>query len=556
MKIQLPPRSNGQPLTLDGECRQVIIIGANGSGKTRFARQMAADLGDRAFHLSALRALFVPTVADSRRGSIDSIYETMLAGQTMMRSDARGELNRLVALLLHEEMLNLLSYKTERQMGHDTRLKATRLDRLIHLWHRIFPDSKMLLESGHLNISRLDTPSSQGDGVDSHSFSMSRLSDGEKAVMYYVGATLFAPPSSVIFVDNPGLFLHPSTMRTVWDSIEEMRPDCTFVYITHDLDFASTRGSSRVVWVQSFDAPAGSWKYDILPRQEGISEEVYMAIVGARKPVLFIEGDGKNSIDAKLYPLIFREYTVKSLGSCNKVIEAVRTFNDLSSFHSLDSHGIVDRDRRDDHEVAYLRGRRILVPEVAEIENLLMLEEVVRAVADYNHVGEDQAFAKVKRGIIKIFAHDLRAQALLHTRHRVKMTVSYRIDGRFNNINGLEEHMTDLIKEINPRGIYEGFCREFRRYTTEGDYASILRVYNQKSMIPDSNVGNIVGLKRQDKNTYINAILNILKTETPQAERIRRAVSLCLGINTIGNVAKIETTEARQEPPKTGRRKR
>ena len=84
--------------------------------------------------------------------------------------------------------------------------------------------------------------------------------------------------------------------------------------------------------------------------------------MGSRKPVLFIEGDGIHSIDARLYPLLFKDYSVKSLGSCNKVIEATRTFNDLTGF---DSRGIVDRDRRDDKEVAYLRGKRIMVPEVA-----------------------------------------------------------------------------------------------------------------------------------------------------------------------------------------------
>ena len=42
-----------------------------------------------------------------------------------------------------------------------------------------------------------------------------------------------------------------------------------------------------------------------------------------------------------------------------------------------------DRDRRDEKEVEYLRGKNIFVPEVAEIENILMLEPVVKAVARF-----------------------------------------------------------------------------------------------------------------------------------------------------------------------------
>lgn len=63
--------------------------------------------------------------------------------------------------------------------------------------------------------------------------------------------------------------------------------------------------------------------------------------------------------------------------------------------------------------------------------------------------------------------------------------MEYRIDGRFPNINKLEEHMVNLVNEINPRAMYENFCKEFHRYVVNGDYQSVLRVYNQKSMLPD-----------------------------------------------------------------------
>ena len=59
MEINLPPRVSGEPLTIDTEnSRQIIIIGANGSGKTRFASRLAADMGERSFRISALKALY------------------------------------------------------------------------------------------------------------------------------------------------------------------------------------------------------------------------------------------------------------------------------------------------------------------------------------------------------------------------------------------------------------------------------------------------------------------------------------------------------------------
>ena len=237
-----------------------------------------------------------------------------------------------------------------------------------------------------------------------------------------------------------------------------------------------------------------------------------------------------NSIDSKLYPLIFKEYTVKSLGGCDKVIESTRTFNSLRDFHNLDAFGIVDRDRRDAGEVEYLRRRKVFVPNVAEIENIFMIEEVVRTVASHFHKNEDAAFAHVKKAIMRLFEVDLRQQALQHTRHKVKKTVEHRIDGKFANINKLEEHINDLCQSINPRGLYEEYCRNFRSYIQKGDYASVLMVYNRKTMLSESHVARACGLRRDDKDVYIRAILNILKEDRGDAQRIRKAVLGVFGL--------------------------
>lgn len=521
MEILLPPKRNGNPDIIMGRTRQVIIIGANGAGKTRFTERLIHDLNGRAFKLSALDALYDSRQLDTLPGSIDKLFQEAITVSSFIRNDIQSEFERLMALLIHEEVLNLIAYKVKSAMTTSTRLEATRLDKVIELWQEIFPDNRILLEGGKLLFSRT---------IDPEKYSSVKLSAGEKAVLYYIGSALFAMENAVIFVDNPGIFLHPSIMNTVWDRIEELRPDCTFIYTTHDLDFASSRTNNLVVWVRSYDAQTVTWDYDVLPPHSGLSDDIYLAIIGARKPVLFIEGDETHSIDSKLYPLIFTEYTVKSLGSCNKVIEATRTFNDLNTFHHLNSHGIVDRDRRDAKEVEYLRKKKIFVPDVAEIENILMLEEVIRTVAHRQGRDEQQAFSAVKSAIISQFKQDVRQQAMLHTRHKVKRIFEHRVDGKFTNINSLEDHITDLVAEINPRGTYEAFCREFHSYVESGAYQSILRVYNQKSMINTSNVANLCGVNG-GKDGYIKVILKILKGNGKDATRIRRAIIRCFGIS-------------------------
>ena len=62
----------------------------------------------------------------------------------------------------------------------------------------------------------------------------------------------------------------------------------------------------------------------------------------------------------------------------------------------LESMGIVDRDRRTEGEIEYLRGQHIFVPNVAEVENLLMLEPVIKTVAKRLMKDEENVFEQVK----------------------------------------------------------------------------------------------------------------------------------------------------------------
>lgn len=513
--LTLAPRPNGlKPEQIDAHTAHLIIIGANGAGKTRFA-SFVADHDAKAYRISALQALYNQAYHDSDPAGIDAAYNESVTA-THIAANATTQFERLMALMLQREMTTLLS----RKLSGINNSTPSQLDRLINLWQEIFPGNKILVEAGKLLAMR----SRDNDAYSSH-----LLSAGERAVLYIIGAVLNAPAKSDIFIDAPEMFLHPSLAQNLWNRMEIERPDCRFIYVTHSLDFATSRLRAPIVWVRSYDPESQTWDYSLLPPDSGITEPVYSAILGERKPVLFVEGDSTHSIDSRLYPLIFPEYNVRPLGSCNKVIEATRTFNDLAAMHHMDSYGIVDRDRRDDGEVDYLRTKKIMVPDVAEIENILLLPEVLHAVAIFTDKSPDRVINHVKKAVISMFATDLRQQALLHTRHMVKRIVERRIDARFPDIDTLEQHLRELPSIINARSYYKKLCREFNEYIATGNYRAILRVYNQKSILPGSNVAGLCGLR--DKDHYIQTILHILSHNRPQAAQIRKAIKFCLGFN-------------------------
>lgn len=511
--LMLPPKTDGsQPLPLP-EARQLILVGASGAGKTRFMRHLVNAFGNRAYVLSALGA-----VADTGgESSVDRLYREH--GRIWLPQDDHAtELDRLGALLFQDEFEYLLSVKSASIIdSKPVKLKPTKLDRIVKLWQQIFPDNVIQREKGRFLFA---TPGGK------NLISASSLSSSEKAVLYYMTAVMYAPRQGVIFVDDPSLFVNPALLHPLWNAVEGLRPDCTFVYNTSDTYFLNSRTEGCCIWIKSHDVQSMAWDYEILG-SDSLPDELVTGLIGNRRPVLFIEGDATHSIDIKLYPLLFPGHTVRPLGSCNKVIEATRSFGDMSGMHHLDSYGIVDRDRRTEQEVGYLRRKNVMVPDVAEIENIFMLESVIRIMASRRGRNPDKVFAKVKRSVLKMFSSHFREQVLQHVRHRMKRQLECRADARVGTIGELEKHLQSLPGIINVREQYDMLMKEFSAIVRDEDYAGVLRVFNHKPMIPESQVPGHLGFA--NKNDYIAGVLAALKEQNSGAEHLRRAILYVFG---------------------------
>ena len=187
--LQLPSLPSGKRLSVDEAARQIIIVGANGAGKSRFATYVAKEAGSSAFPLSALHAIFERTSGPTGNAVIDRIYDEAIE-QGMPHEKETTQFERVLTMLMRNEMLSLLRYKLSRRGHTDARLPFSQLDTVIDLWEEVFPGNRILTESGRLLFTH-DTAGAAGE-----SYSSSRLSAGEKAVLYYIGAMTFAPKRS------------------------------------------------------------------------------------------------------------------------------------------------------------------------------------------------------------------------------------------------------------------------------------------------------------------------------------------------------------------------
>lgn len=509
----LPPLQGDKvtPKLPDG--RQLTIIGGSGAGKTRFMERLMELTGDRTYCLSAIKAPFPEREGSKLKGSIDDLYAKAAKTRPYMRTNAVSELEKLVFMLFADEFEQLLKLKEKvNSKGRINKFPTTKLDKLSRIWEKIFPGNKIVTSNGTLMFA-----TSSGEDL----IPAEKLSQGEMAVLYYVAGTLYACQNAVIFIDAPSLFLHPTILNSLWNSIEALRPDCTFIYNSVDVEFVSSRSRNVILWVKSYDAGKGEWEYEIINPGE-IREEIFIELIGSRKPVLFIEGDMTHSIDSKLYPLVFPDYTVKPLGSCDKVIETTRSFNGLTNMHHLESHGIVDRDRRTEREVEYLRRKSVMVPDVAEVENLFLLEEVIRNMAKARGKNAAQVVKRVKKRSFEVFKSHVQSQVLEHVRHRIKRQVDAKIDSKFPCITALEAHLRQLIKIINPRAQYKELLHNFHEILSTENYAELLKVFNHKPLISEIDVASMLGYKNKDE--YIRGVISVLKNGGEESDNIRNAI--------------------------------
>lgn len=468
--IILPPDSSGSSGTSENPARQrrgarlYTLLGGNGSGKSLFMNEIS--------HLNAEDAYGVSAVTGGMPGRVTD------------------SLNHLMTVLSLDE-------------------EKARFRVLKAIWEETFPGNRIDIENSKVRIHNQSGKDSIG---------IRSLSRGEKAALYYTAACLLAPPQALILVDSPTLFLHPTAVGILWDRIERARGDCRFVYDTYDANFTAGQTRRTAIWIKDYNAAEHSWRYQIIADGQ-LPDEVFLQMMGSRRPILFTEGDTSHSIDMRLYSMVFPEFTVKPLGSCDKVIESTRTMQSLRTMHRIESYGLVDRDRRSDQEMEYLRAKHILVPEVAEIENIFLSPGVVETMAEIRNRNPKKVLKAVRQEVIHMFEHMLESQALQHTRHRMKRDVERKIDARFTCITALELHIKSLIKKLKPRETYDQLVAEFRRMARSGDYEGVLRVFNHKPMFTGSCVAKQLGFSNIDD--YVAGVIAAMKHSDEQAERLR-----------------------------------
>lgn len=265
----------------------------------------------------------------------------------------------------------------------------TAIDKLIQIWDEIFPQRQLKVDDSKFLAS-------PRNGLEP-SYNSNKMSDGERAVLYLGAQVLCVPKGKILIIDEPEVHLHRSIMDRLWSKLEKFRSDCLFIYITHDINFAAIHGQSDKIWIKEFDG--SHWTFERIDEKEELPEELLFDILGSRKNVLFVEGE-KNSYDTKLYTVLYPDYYVIACGSCTQVISRTKVFRNNSELHHCQVYGLIDRDYRSEHEIDQYKKDFIYTLKVAEVENLFLVEELLKELAKHLGQDPDEVFKKIKKYIV------------------------------------------------------------------------------------------------------------------------------------------------------------
>jgi hypothetical protein len=529
-KLILPPKEpNSQPEILDC-CEPVIIIGANGAGKSRLGLWIEQNQSDpeKVHRISAQKSLDFPEYVqlksleqaekELRLGTIQDPqgWGGPLPTKMINRwagSQARPKLSVTPPLDDYEKLIAVLFARRSqrnnqvieriREMEKENKNELPKLpsspdEILLSIWKDLLPHRKLTIEDGKINASISD------DNV----YHGREMSDGERVAFYLIAQCLCLQPNSIVIIDEPEIHLHKSLMSKLWSKIEEAQPECLFVYITHDIDFAASRVGAKKIWVKNYDGD--NWNWDEVPKDKVLPEPVLLEILGSRKKVLFTESN-KGGLDYKIYEAIYPEFLIMPCGGCEKVVESTKAMRRNLALHHVEAFGIVDMDYRDQIQIDSWRRYNIFALRVAELENILCVPEILEIVGasyDLNPSQINTICQKIFNFVINKLDKELHYQVAKRSASEIQFKLN-----KFNAKKSIEKTSflktyEELIASIDANKVYEENLSLYENVINLRDYKQALFLYNNKGLL--NIISRFFSLKSKE---YKQRIISLLSSE-------------------------------------------
>ena len=478
MDISIP----GLPTPIPG-LTPIVILGANGSGKTRLAVQMTQQ-GNAEF-IGAVRQIALP---DEIPNWTLQTATNELTNRTNQRRSSYWELipdiEALFGKLWSSHAVEAMRIYDQLQDGETpTDLPETVLNKTRGLWKTVFPGRTITFKDFKATVSN--------EYLGSATYTAKHMSDGERTGLY-IAARILDSAHQLVVIDEPETHFHSRLAVRFWDALESMCSDKRFVYVTHDLNFALSRKDASIILARPNQAP------ELIAAGESLPKDDVASILGAAsfsvyaKRLVFCEGREEKSLDQELLRAWFNEKgtALVPVGGCENVKRCTAAFQSSSIVSGFEAVGIIDRDHWPNDLLSNISGVHVLP--VHEVESLYVLKSVYVAIAA--HLGlsasAEQTYASAHHGW-KQQVRGVLSNKLICERFKAKsMMLLERSFGGTSDFSdrtalqaALTSHIPTTLPVTNPNQIWTEEAHIVDSAVNSSDPADFLRVLPGKPLL-------------------------------------------------------------------------
>jgi energy-coupling factor transporter ATP-binding protein EcfA2 len=498
----------------------LMVAGPNGVGKSALLGEIARGIG----HSDVVETFFGSRQIQFANEEVDQVGQGLKQFQLQINSNVTrfrhpwGEqhLKSVVRRVLNLELQTNSDIVRLAEQGAEIEKAKEGLTRPIFVLNEIFSISGLpiafCLEDGMLKAKR-----------GASSYGIDRLSDGERAALLVAGAVVIRPKGTYIVIDEPERHLNPAISGPFLSALIRARSDLGFILSTHDLQLLEWLQPDQVLHVRDstlIQENPEQRRYDLslISAPSEIPEELKIAVLGARKKLLLVEGTS-TSEDQSLYRLCYPDWHVVAKGGWESVASGVKALSRSDEYHWLIVAGLIDADGRSAEEKDSLLEESVYALPSPTIENIFLnpfvISEMAASAAD--HFGGPSAEARIESAVeaLRICLVDGMDEIIAR---RTAWEVNRRISGLKVSVREVREG-ADLAGPIDILGAKADIETELNEIVSEGISLSLLTKLPIKNSPIPTKISKSLGY--HSFTEYKSAVLRQIEIGTAHGKNIK-----------------------------------
>lgn len=364
--------------------KPLFILGRNGSGKSALANRLVSQWRD-CVYMPGSR----PSYFDSESLSMTAASRKQYDQNISYYNSPDSRWKSLAGTIRNEKAIHDLQaaetqYKVD--AANQIKVEGTASSAIARLQADNSPldNVNFVLNQANLSVRLVFHNGELQASQSGNTYSIAKMSDGERSAMVFSAEVVAAPPGTLFLIDEPELHLHPSIVISLIRALILHRPDCGFVVCTHELNLPIAVREACVLLVRDsswVEGSIASWTVEVIQEPPKIPEWLWVDVIGARRKLLFVEGNDRSSLDLPLYSLLFPQASVRPQETCKDVVKAVEGLRAVESVHRARAFGLIDHDGMSDEQLNRFEENGIYPLPIFSVESLIYSSEALAAVA-------------------------------------------------------------------------------------------------------------------------------------------------------------------------------